>query len=422
MAEQTSVKSQKKRWFNLPLWQRNVRYGEVDVAFFLIVIALLVIGIIMMFSASYAWATAEGKSGSFYAYNQIKNAVVGLVIMFALCTVDYHVFRKPAIAVFSYVFPVILLAIVAFVPALSVTEGGATRWLDIGGFNFQPSELMKIGIVIFFAYFIEKNYDNMRSFRKGLLPLLLALAIVAALLILEPHLSGTIIITLLCIILIFVGNANLKHFLFLGLAGIGAALVIGLLMMDSYEYIGKRIQSWRDPFSDSLNDTWQTCQSLIAIGSGGLFGLGLGESRQKYLYLPETKNDFVFSIVCEELGFVGAVTVVLLFMLLVIRGYQIATHAPDKFGMLLAIGLTSHVGLQAFLNIAVVSNLFPNTGISLPFFSYGGTALILQLAEMGIVLNISRTRYHVGKKRQRSTAAEGELQETGAMQQQEGIA
>ena len=139
MAEQTSVKSQKKRWFNLPLWQRNVRYGEVDVAFFLIVIALLVIGIIMMFSASYAWATAEGKSGSFYAYNQIKNAVVGLVIMFALCTVDYHVFRKPAIAVFSYVFPVILLAIVAFVPALSVTEGGATRWLDIGGFNFQPS-------------------------------------------------------------------------------------------------------------------------------------------------------------------------------------------------------------------------------------------------------------------------------------------
>ena len=148
----------------------------------------------------------------------------------------------------------------------------------------------------------------------------------------------------------------------------------------------------------------------------------LGESRQKYLYLPETKNDFVFSIVCEELGFVGAVTVVLLFMLLVIRGYQIATHAPDKFGMLLAIGLTSHIGLQAFLNIAVVSNLFPNTGISLPFFSYGGTALILQLAEMGIVLNISRTRYHVGKKRQRSTAAEGELQETGAMQQQEGIA
>ena len=163
MAEQTSVKSQKERWFNLPLWQRNVRYGEVDVAFFLIVIALLVIGIIMMFSASYAWATAEGKSGSFYAYNQIKNAVVGLVIMFALCTVDYHVFRKPAIAVFSYVFPVILLAIVAFVPALSVTEGGATRWLDIGGFNFQPSELMKIGIVIFFAYFIEKNYDNMRG-------------------------------------------------------------------------------------------------------------------------------------------------------------------------------------------------------------------------------------------------------------------
>ena len=406
MAEQTTAGKRKKSHFNLPLWQRNVRYGEVDLAFFLIVIALLVIGIIMMFSASYAWAIAEGEDGTFYAANQIKNAIVGLVIMCILCTVDYHIFQKPMIAIGAYVIPIILL-IMVFVPGIGVTDGGATRWIAIGSFNFQPSELMKIGIVIFFAYVIDKNYQNMRSFRRGLLPLLVAMALVAGLLIKEPHLSATVLIVLMCLILIFVGGASLKQLLIIG---IGAALLIGFLMSDSYAYIGKRIMSWRDPFADSLGDTWQTCQSLIAIGSGGLFGLGLGESRQKYLYLPETKNDFVFSIVCEELGFVGAITVLLLFALLVIRGYHIATHARDKFGMLVAIGLTSHIGLQAVFNIAVVSNLIPNTGISLPFFSYGGTALILQLAEMGIVLNISRVRYRVKAHKPAAAAVPAEAE------------
>lgn len=404
MAEQITAGTRKKHRFNLPLWQRNVRYGEVDLAFFLIVIALLVIGIIMMFSASYAWAIAEGEEGTYYASSQIKNAILGLVIMCILCAVDYHVLQKPIIAVCAYVIPLVLLVMV-FVPGIGVTEGGATRWIAIGGsFNFQPSELMKIGIVIFLSYIIEKNYDNMRSFRKGLLPLLVIMAIPAVLLIKEPHLSATVLIVLMCVILIFVGGADIKQFILLGIAAVGAGLLVGFLMSDSYEYIGKRINSWLDPFSDSLGDTWQTCQSLIAIGSGGLFGLGLGESRQKYLYLPETKNDFVFSIVCEELGFVGAITVVLLFAMLVIRGFHIAMHARDKFGMLVAIGLTSHIGLQAFFNIAVVSNLIPNTGISLPFFSYGGTALILQLAEMGIVLNISRVRYRVGNQKLTDTA------------------
>ena len=207
MAEQTSVKSQKKRWFNLPLWQRNVRYGEVDLAFFLIVIALLVIGIIMMFSASYAWAIAEGEDGTFYAANQIKNAIVGLVVMCILCTVDYHIFQKPMIAIGAYVVPIILL-IMVFVPGIGVTDGGATRWIAIGSFNFQPSELMKIGIVIFFAYVIDKNYQNMRSFRRGLLPLLVAMALVAGLLIKEPHLSATVLIVLMCLILIFVVCLN----------------------------------------------------------------------------------------------------------------------------------------------------------------------------------------------------------------------
>ena len=235
------------------------------------------------------------------------------------------------------------------------------------------------------------------------LPLLLALLVPAALLIKEPHISATALIVMTCIILIFVGGVNLKQFLLIGVIGAAGALLLVSIMSRNYDYIQKRIQSWVDPFADSQGNTWQTCQSLIAIGSGGLFGLGLGESRQKYLYLPVTKNDFVFSIVCEELGLVGALTVVLLFTPLVIRGFYIAMRAKDKFGMLMAIGLTSHIGLQAFFNIAVVSNLIPNTGISLPFFSYGGTALILQLAEMGIVLNISRVRY---QSPQRAPAAE----------------
>lgn len=407
MAEQAAARTKKRTHFNLPLWQRNIRYGEVDLAFFLIIIALLVIGIIMMFSASYAWAIAEGEEGTYYASNQIKNAIVGLVIMCILCTVDYHVFQKPMIAIGSYIVPLILL-IMVFVPGIGVTDGGATRWIVIGSINFQPSELMKIGIVIFFAYYIDKNSENMRSFRRGLLPLLIAMVIVAGLLLKEPHISATGLIVAMCIILIFVGGASIKQLTIVGLVGAGAALLIGFLMSDTYSYIGKRFASWRDPFADSLGDTWQTCQSLIAIGSGGLFGLGLGESRQKYLYLPETKNDFVFSIVCEELGLVGAITVLLLFALLVIRGFHIATHARDKFGMLVAIGLTSHIGLQAVFNIAVVSNLIPNTGISLPFFSYGGTALILQLAEMGIVLNISRVRYRVIPRRTRAASASSE--------------
>lgn len=406
MAE--AAKNQRRRLsLRFPFVQKGVRYGEVDVPFFLTVLALLVMGIIMMFSASYAWAIAEGFEGTYYAKKQIIMGAAGLVLMFVLSIVDYRIFRTPFIAIGSYVVPVILLILVLIA---GTSVNGAQRWLYIGNFGFQPSELMKIGLVIFFAYLIEMNYGQMQKFRTGILPYLVALGIVAVLLMLEPHLSCTILIGLIGMTLIWVGGARPRHFLLLLAAGIAAVIgiVLFLSLVEGYDYIQTRLQSWRDPFSDSQGGTWQTCQSLIAIGSGGLFGLGLGESRQKFLYLPETKNDFVFSIVCEELGFVGALTVVLLFAFLVFRGFRIASNAPDKFGMLLAVGFTMHIGLQAFLNIAVVSNLVPNTGISLPFFSYGGTALILQLAEMGVVMNISRARYssptYIGGRRKKTEA------------------
>lgn len=413
MAEATRKKKERLK-LRFPFVQKGVRYGEVDVPFFLTVLALLVMGIIMMFSASYAWAISEGYEGTYYAVAQIKTGVIGLILMYVLSIVDYRIYRTPIIAIGSYFMPVVLLLLVLFV---GTSAGGAQRWLVIGSFNFQPSELMKIGLVIFFAYLIEMNYGQMQKFKTGVLPYLVALGIVAVLLMLEPHLSCTILIGLIGMTLIWVGGARPLHFLILIVVALAAvlAIVAFLSIYEGYDYIQIRLQSWLDPFSDSQGGTWQTCQSLIAIGSGGLFGLGLGESRQKFLYLPETKNDFVFSIVCEELGFVAALTVVLLFALLVFRGFRIASQAPDKFGMLLAVGFTMHIGLQAFLNIAVVSNLVPNTGISLPFFSYGGTALILQLAEMGVVMNISRARYkspsYVSGRRKKAVAAEIQTQE-----------
>ena len=233
----------------------------------------------------------------------------------------------------------------------------------------------------------------MQKFSVGILPFGILLGIVVVLLMLQPHLSCTILICAIGVCLMFVGGVRWKHIFILCLLGVGAlALIVYMKTQgeDGFTYFQTRFQSWLDPFSDEKGGTWQTCQSLVAIGSGGLFGLGLGGSRQKFMYLPESQNDFVFSIVCEELGFIGAVTIILLFVLLIIRGFYIASKAKDRFGMLITIGITVQIGIQAFLNIAVVSNLIPNTGISLPFFSYGGTALIMQLAEMGIILNVSR--------------------------------
>ena len=366
--------------------------GVMDLTFFLIVMTLLVIGIIMMFSASYAKALNEfgGTNGTSYATKQITMAAIGIFCMFFFSFFDYRHFANAKIAITSYVGCVILLIAVL---VNGVTEGGATRWIVIGPINFQPSELMKFSIIILFSYLIVKNYNKMQKFSVGILPFGILLGIVVVLLMLQPHLSCTILICAIGVCLMFVGGVRWKHIFILCLLGVGAlALIVYMKTQgeDGFTYFQTRFQSWLDPFSDEKGGTWQTCQSLVAIGSGGLFGLGLGGSRQKFMYLPESQNDFVFSIVCEELGFIGAVTIILLFVLLIIRGFYIASKAKDRFGMLITIGITVQIGIQAFLNIAVVSNLIPNTGISLPFFSYGGTALIMQLAEMGIILNVSR--------------------------------
>ena len=369
---------------------RDRKLGTMDLPFFFIVTILLVMGLIMMFSASYAWAISEGEKGIYYAEKQMRFALGGIVAMFILSKVDYHFWKKKILSVGIYVIGILLLLMVKFTP-LGRAHNDARRWLGVGSFEFQPSEIMKFAMVILFATLIVNNPKSLKS-KKGLVPYLLYLGLVIGLLMLQPHLSCSILICLICFTLIYVGG--IRH-IDLAIIGAASALVIAGLVawkmfVEGFTYFEKRFQSWLHPFSDTPGATWQTDQSLVAIGSGGFFGMGLGNSRQKFQYLPESKNDFVFSIVCEELGFVGAVTVILLFAFLVFRGFYIASKSPDKFGMLVCIGITVQVGFQAFLNIAVVSNLIPNTGISLPFFSYGGTSLMMLLGEMGIIMNISR--------------------------------
>ncbi|MBP1560049.1 MAG: FtsW/RodA/SpoVE family cell cycle protein [Oscillospiraceae bacterium] len=365
----------------------------MDFPFFLIVMILLVMGIIMMFSAGYAWAIAEGGKGTDYVQNQLKMAAIGLAGMFFASFFDYHWLRKPIIAYGFYGFCVVLLLLCRVGP-FTDPHNNSYRWVKFPGLPaFQPSEMMKLAIIILFSYLISVNYSKMKKFKYGIIPFLIFLGVVVGLMMLQPHLSGTIIICAIGIIMMFVGGSKVQHLLALAAVGITALAIILFILIEvkGFSYFEKRIISWLYPFeSDNKEATWQTRNSLIAIGSGGLFGLGLGNSRQKFLYLPEAKNDFVFAVVCEELGFVGALLVIILFLLFIIRGFYIASKAPDKFGMMLALGLTVQIGLQALLNIAVVTNTIPNTGVSLPFFSYGGTALIMQLAQMGIVLNVSR--------------------------------
>lgn len=402
------------------MYLNDVRIGEMDLPFLFLVIVLLVFGLVIMYSASYAWAIHDGKGQYYYFTHQLQMAGIGLVIMLGLASplFDYHVIKNPVITYGVFLVSIVLMLLVF--TSIGQSSSEAERWVTIMGIQFQPSEIVKLTMVMVFAYIMSANHKNMQTVKYGIVPYVLIMGVILCLTLLQRHLSATIIIACIGLAMIFVGGARLDHFLgliiLMALAG-GAAFYV-LYSIGKFDYVMERITGWLDPFAKENRDlAWQTRNSLIAIGSGGVFGLGLGNSRQKFLYLPESKNDFVFAIVCEELGFVGAALVIILFLVLIFRGFAIAQNAPDKYGMLLATGLMVQLGLQALLNIAVVTNSIPNTGISLPFFSYGGTALILQLAEMGVVLNISRQSIpHKGK--QDTPAQTKELQEIHKAKQQ----
>lgn len=385
--------------------EEQLARGPIDLPFLMLTLLLVGIGLIMVFSASYASAYYDienitGHNPIYYVRRQTLFAVAGVVVMYLTSKLDYQSLRW--MSVFVLVGSFFLLLMVK-VPGLGVTVNGAERWIKLPGLpQFQPSEFAKLGVILYFSARLSKR-GNALPKKKGrrehgvrafcrqiglleLIPYAAILLVIIGLLYLEPHMSATILIIIVGAAILFAAGINLGWFI------VGGATVTVLLafIVNSTDYMTKRIALWRNPWTDPLGGGFQAIQSLYAIGSGGLLGLGFGNSRQKFLYLPEEHNDFVFSIVCEELGYIGAALVLVLFALLIIRGYWLAVHARDRFGALLIVGVTTLLAFQVFLNIGVVTNLFPVTGISLPFFSYGGTALMIQLLEMGIILSVSR--------------------------------
>ena len=352
----------------------------IDLTFLFLVLILLSIGLIMMFSASYASSYYETGDSFYYIKRQLLFAVVGVVMMLAIANIDYHILHRFAFLI--YAGTLFLLVVVLIVP----TREDAKRWINLAGQQFQPSEVAKFALICMMAAMVAQYKEKMADWRYGVLRMGGVMLLVLALVALEKHLSAIMIIGLVSMVMMYVGGTQ-KRWLLLAVVLAAVFLVLYVSVMG---YAGDRITAWLNPEADARDKGYQVLQSQYAIGSGGLFGLGFGMGRQKHLYLPEEHNDYIFAIVCEELGLIGAVGIIILFALLIIRGYWIALHAADRFSTMLAVGITTLLAVQVVLNMGVVSNLLPSTGVGLPFFSYGGTNLMMNLGEMGIMLSISR--------------------------------
>ena len=357
-----------------------------DGPFFAVSMLLLSIGVIMVFSSSYARAwydpgNVTGGNAAYYFVRQLVFALLGIFTMLVASRIPMGLYRR-----YAFVFLAFTVVLLMLVPVIGVKANGSRRWLGVGGLTLQPSELAKLAVILAFSAMICTLRGKMRSFRFGILPFAGILGLIVGLLVLEPHFSASIIILAIGAVMLFLGGVSIGWFAAaFGAAGGGIAVLLTF-----FPYASSRINTWRDPFSDISGRGYQIVQSLYTIGSGGLSGLGLGGSRQKFLYLPEEHNDFIFSVVCEELGFIGSALILCLFAMLILRGFWIALHCRDRFSFLVCSGISALLGIQVFLNVAVVTNLIPCTGISLPLFSYGGTALLIQLFELGIILSASR--------------------------------
>ncbi len=356
--------------------------GEMDKGFLAIVLMLTAYGLIMVYSASSPNAFYVKNDSTYFFRNQLIWAVLGVATLFVTSLIDYRFIKKMRMLI--YAFSVFLLLIVAVAGA---TINGAKRWIRIGPFSMQPSELAKIAIVIMCAYVLSKMMDtNWRKTMPYIVSCGLIFLFVGIFLIFQPHFSAIIIICASIGIMMIVAGIPMRIFAI----AVAAAGVLGTVFVAIEPYRLERVISFLDPFKYKQDSGWQVVQSLYAIGSGGATGLGLGRSRQKYLYIPEPQNDFIFSIICEELGFVGALLVIALFVALLWKGTKIALNAPDKYSMILTFGLLSIVAVQTLLNIAVATSSVPATGIPLPFFSAGGSSFVFQMMSMGMILNISR--------------------------------
>ena len=358
---------------------------SIDIPFLLLVLLLLAVGLIMLYSASYA--QSEYDSGytvsTRYLQKQAVCAALGLVCMAVFSRIPAQVWLRLA-------WPLYGISIVLLLSVLVIGEevNGARRWINLAGIQFQPSEIAKFTMILLFARLTKGFGTSAREFRYGVLGFGSALLGILVPLALEKHLSAIMLMGMVAVVMMFVAGTNMKWIM----AGIGAAVVFVVVYISLMGYAGDRVTAWLNPESDPGDTGYQILQSLYAIGSGGLFGLGFGKSRQKYLYLPFQYNDYIFAVICEELGLVGALLIIVLFGAMIMRGYWIALRARDRFSTVFAAGLVTLIAVQTILNLGVVTNLLPSTGIALPFFSYGGTALAVNLGEMGIVLSISRQR------------------------------
>ncbi len=379
--------------------------GSMDIPFFLLLITIVTIGLIMLFSASYTYSYYFRNGSTEIFTNQLIFALIGLVLMYIISRIRYEYFRL--VAIIGVFVSIALLGLVLVLPEY---KPGFKRWIDLGFVTFQPSEIAKIGLILILAYLLERNYKGVTgkvpnemilrmtngklTVYKSFTSLIFygcIILVFAGLVYLENHVSGTLLILAIGIVMLFLGEVKGKWFI-----AAGIVIIIGVVVLIANpdilkEYAGERIVAWLDKDYDPMGARWQTNNSLYAIGSGGFLGTGLGQSKQKHLYVSEPQNDFIFSIVCEELGFVGAVAIIILFALLIYRGIKIGLMAKDRFSALLCMGIAFQVGIQVALNIGVVTDFLPNTGISLPFFSAGGTSLIILLCEMGMILSVSRS-------------------------------
>ncbi|MFW6035126.1 MAG: putative lipid II flippase FtsW [Halothermotrichaceae bacterium] len=352
-----------------------------DYIIFFVVLILMTMGLIMILSASSIRAY-NMYGDSFYLFrHQLIWSLVAIAAMIFFMNIDYHIYKKYAVLIlFSTIAALIVVLIIGTV------AGGSRRWIDLGILRIQPSELAKLGFVIYLAYYFSKKQEKIKSFTRGILPPLIVLGIIFGLILAEPDLGTGVAIAGTFFVMLFAAGAPYLHMLFLSLSGF--AMIIVFIMTSDYRR--ERLLSFLDPFADPLNTGYHIIQSLLALGSGGIFGVGLGQSKQKFLYLPEPGTDFIFAIVGEEMGLLGTLVIVFLFFLFAWRGLKTAASVTDRFGVMLAVGITAMVIIQAVINIGVVTSSMPITGITLPFISYGGTSLVIMSSAVGILLNISR--------------------------------
>lgn len=356
---------------------------KIDYVLVLSVIALAIFGVIMVYSSSYIWAEYKFNDPFKYVKNQGLFLIVGIIFMLIISKINYNIYHKYSNKLLILT---VILLILVLIPGIGSVRNGSRSWFGIGSFGIQPSELAKISLIIFTAKYLTLNRKELRSIKNGVLPIFLVCLFIFGLIMLQPDFGTGVIIVMTIVGMLFVGGVNFNFFIRLGILGLCG--ISGLIIAAPYRL--KRILSFLNPWSDPLGSGFQIIQSLYAIGPGGLFGFGFLNSRQKHFYLPEPQTDFIFSIISEEFGFMGIVIVSTLFLIIIIRGINIAIKCKDLFGKLLCFGIIFGLSFQTLLNLMVVTGLIPVTGVTLPFLSYGGSSLLITLASMGIVLNISR--------------------------------